>query len=1793
MASNRGGGGGGAGPSVDQLKIAQQMFAMLEQMRTSAAKMSESFESQAASTSKMAQNMSGMSTGEVVTQLVEVNATLKEVAAALKDLNSTSAETFAAISAGAVGTTGSLNSLADATTRVSDATDGEIDALEELKKELARTGGYASSFQDKLDAIADYAANEFPVSFGAAAGALNGFKQTLNNITAGATSITNFFSSVLSGVFELGKALIALPLDLLGGLVEMANSGGGGGGGVSELTEAINGLRKEFGSMTGPTNKGIMGLTASMNGLNVAGMNATTMFGNTVDRIKLLSGLFSEGGAGVRSFTDEIVKSGGAVLVYQKGLGLSNEGMGTLASLAQRDGKKMTTVLNNITKQSLAMGKAFGLDAKIISKEIVKAAANMATFGHMSEKQLGVAVTYAARLGMSLENIAGTLDTFATFEDAAENVSTLNSTFGTNIDLNEMMEAQDPAAQAEIIRKAMLAQGITADKLDFRQRKLFKSLTGFDDAAVNATLSTSNQSKGLAEIEKTGKKAEKTLLSDAQAMEKLADGIDRVFKDGGGGGDRPKSFWEAFKSGMESGFKSLPAVQNLFSKIRGVTDVFAKSGAKFSAMVFDKFPGIQKIIASLTELFDAGKFGALFDKIIGRVGKFFDNIKTGKYSFKELMKDLKKDFFDFFDSSKGAGGGLLDGFGEFFGAIKTIFGEVIEWLMKSMGNVMNDLSDALTSDKPNVTGAKDAAGNLLSPIGDAISRGWEVLGPAISRLFGVLFGKLADVIAPMVKEWALNNWHWIAVFLFGPAAASALLGAGAALLGKGVAKLFSKVFGGAAKDPSVQDSIKQLNDDLSAKMSKMQGGGQAPGPQMTDEQMKSYKKMETSMAWSKILQFLVGLAVVVTIGLVAYFLALKIVKGKSIKDVLLAGLLLVVIAGTAVIAAIAFDKITKAGDPSWPKIGKFLVMMGVTMGIGLLAMWGIIAMVKKYNVQPKDLIVMGGIIIAMGLLGAMAGAIAFIAAKVGSLPVKEIAIGFVAMAIVLAGLIFAAAQIIDTLKSAKDVNPALLEGAVHLIEALGNLAMKSGIIIAEAAIIGAGIMASVGIAAAAIAIGLATMATVVGVITEGVMVIIKELNALKIVGSADEFKLKIDAFVLLSNVVVNMISVTGDIIDSISSMTSIFSSAADDAAMIKSVTEFVKALFDGLKDVVDVMIKAAKEIPSDKTEQIKVFAMLLGTVGTLLSAVGDSASSFVSETSSFMENIGPGAWFGMKPAGVAKKMDSLTNYVNILLPAMGTLITGIIAALANVKTDPATLGAVGTAVGGIFTGIAALTKGIMPDASQFKKTVKSAGMLGMGGVEIETIDTDAMAASMTFMTTMMDKLSTVLPPLIKSIGDELVSIVGRIDKDKIGALGALGSILGAVATLATGLMPKADVKMPEKSSMIQIGDNVTNVTVAAPDLGKSMQDLAKYLPPLLDVIISAAAKMPTGEGADKQIEQLTKVFDMLPGLAEMAEKLSKSMGAEATWLDSAKENSDAKRTSMITGIKSMTAFLKTVVTDPLVLPDLINTLKTASTTIGDAAVTTKAIDSLKSIFSGLTSMGTDVFEKLESFVDKLDTGDMEDITTQLVEKSPIFTLLLDAFTPFGKSMAGFAKGLSDMGNEISTAAKIDPDTLIKGFQTTLDTLTKVLMSEALARADGLKAKATYMQNIIGAGVVPTVRAVEEMVESAKKLESALEKGFQINLDAKLKSFASNFGKVGAKGAYTVTAKDVNIHVRFNVTMDAQAIERIMITSASSVIRNRLNLLIDASNDSGDAAEGAQKSLAASGKITPGQTPQML
>jgi hypothetical protein len=694
-----------------------------------------------------------------------------------------------------------------------------------------------------------------------------------------------------------------------------------------------------------------------------------------------------------------------------------------------------------------------------------------------------------------------------------------------------------------------------------------------------------------------------------------------------------------------------------------------------------------------------------------------------------------------------------------------------------------------------LSGAGDAAAKILTPVGEALSKGWSVLGPALGKLFDYVFTALADIVVPKVKAWAIENWHWIALYLFGPAAMQALLGAGVGLLVKGLGKLLSKAFGSAAKSPSVQDSIKKMHEDINGKLEKMQGGSQAGAsqPTMTDEQVQNYKKMETSVNWSKVLQFLVGLAGVVAIGLVAYWAALKIVKGKSIGDLVAAGALLVVVATTAVIAAQAFKQLDKVKDISLADIGKFLALFAGVMLVGVLAVGELAKIVKKNNVGAGEVAAIGGLIILIGAMAAMAAVIATLAAEVGKAITKDpksFGAGMLAIGLIVIALVGAAALIMYVVKKNKDINPAALEAVVKLLDSIGNLAMKAGVIAAEAMVIGAILILSGGTAVGALAAGLAVMVGIIAALSAGALAIMDSISKMK-VDNISEFEKKIDAFEKVMYTIIDMTDSIGSIIDTMDDMTSIFSSAEDDRKMVDSITKFVKTIFDGIKPLVDTLIRAAKEIPVSQIEPIKAFASLLNALGTLIGNVGQSATNFSSGTASWSSKI-----FGSSK-DVENKMAKLTDYVDKLLPAMKDLISTMISGLDNFKGDPATLGAVGQTVGGIFSGVSAMLKAIMPDPKQFQKEQErtSLTLLGFQNVKTSQVDTEGMTATMNYMTGLMEKLSTVLPPLIKSIASALIDSIGGIDENKIKGLQALGPIIGSIAQLATGLIPKNEIKL--------------------------------------------------------------------------------------------------------------------------------------------------------------------------------------------------------------------------------------------------------------------------------------------------------------------------------------------------------------------------------------------------------------
>lgn len=802
MAKDPGKGSGSV--SKEDVTIASQLAGLISQMAMQSSRLAASFETQAEATAKMAENMKNMGTGDVVNQLVQVNVTLKEVAAALQNLNTTSAATFEAISNGAILAAGSTKQLSDAAKEATVAADRQKTSLEDLKERLAETGANALTGRQKMRAFGDYLEKEFPVAIGAALGALSGLKQGFRNIISLGKGIFGFGMTVGKALFGIGKSILSIPFKLLSGLTDMASNGGG----ISEYAQAINNLRKEFGALSGPVASTIISTAKEMKGFSVQGLSANQAFGNVAERMEQLIKLFSAGGPALQKLSAEFKDNGGAILGFQKGLGLSDEQMGSLAERVNIAGGTISDSLLDMTKQATHLGKEFGVDFKVISKGMAKATADFKSFGSMSQKQIGVAVTYFAKLGVQLDKVTGVMDSFNTFDDAAEKVSTLNQVFGVNVDAMKMMNAENPAERVSMLQKEFAKAGISGEKLTRAQRQLIAQNTGIEESAVAQALSSKNQSVSLDKITKAGDKAAKSEMNQAQALNKLADAMDRVLKSGD---QKSGGFFDNFTKGFTDGIASTKEFREIMLNLRGALRVVYWEGVRLGKAFVEHFPGMQKFLGGLADLFKPEKFEKLASGVTDVFIGFFKDLESGKASFPDLMERLKKTFFDFFDSEKGAGQKTLGGFKKIMMAIQVILAGGVEWIMKTMSgfivSIVNFIKNPTTV--PGVGGMTDAAGNYLSPIAQAFLNGWAVLGPALKDLFAIVFDKMLGIVKEKMEE---HKWK-IALLIFGPVLTRALLGAGTAMIGKAIGSAITAAMGTpaiAAASSTVTQSITSL-----------------------------------------------------------------------------------------------------------------------------------------------------------------------------------------------------------------------------------------------------------------------------------------------------------------------------------------------------------------------------------------------------------------------------------------------------------------------------------------------------------------------------------------------------------------------------------------------------------------------------------------------------------------------------------------------------------------------------------------------------------------------------------------------------------------------------------------------------------------------------------------------------------------------------------------------------------------------------------------------------------------------
>lgn len=1874
----RGGRGGGRGeeeqptpqgPSRKDVENVKDMVQAMREVVKESRKLEETFSSQARVLASMAEAMKKIGSPEAATNIEKINKGINEAISNLGNLK-TASEAVSELGKKSTEAAESVEKVAkNASSINSDAINNMTAALKKSVKQTEKQEEALKKFEKTM--------LKLKIGVYGAAGALDGFLDGLKFLGSIGFSAIKIIGSIGKAFLSVGKSILSIPFKLFKSFLGMVSSSGGG---IGEMLQALNDLRKEFGELTGPTNAAIIKTAKNMQSLHLEGTSAFAVFGTGAERVNLLKEMFAASGPNLRSFSDEIVKSNGAILALQRGLGLAAEDLEALALRTKASGGSINKTLVEITKQSKALGARFGLDAKLISREMGKAAKDMAHFGHISEKQIGVAVTYATKLGIKLDAITASFDKFSTFDDAAENVSRLNEAFGANIDVGEVMAEQDPAKQFEIVRRGLMRAGVQGEKLTYVQKKMLESFGGMSAETATAALSTKNASTSLQDIQKEADKAGKKSMSTADAMNKLAEAMERTLKAGEQGG----GFFERFVKGLNRALSFNPHWMKLMRNIKGSLFGAEMAGMDFANMVFAKFPAINKILESLAEIFDPATFRKMFKAVTKTFDDFITTLRTDpKAAVENLMKDLRKNFFDFFNEKTGPGRGLVSAFKDIFTVFRNIIAAAIPFIMEALTNGIKALTEFIANPAEYIAKAKakakgdlEAGKGFMAPIFLAITESWPKLQEAFKKLLETLWQKLK----PMLLELAEKMRGYITTFLLGKALTGAIGGA-AGPIGKLIfEKYLEKIKGGAdaaAKAKGVAGAAGSVSKQAEAAAAAADAGktaGVAAGAAPTADQLKKLEdsqKAGEKIDVAKMSDFFKKFAIMMGVALVAFLLALLAIKvlGVTKEQTEAAAIMLVATAVTAFVVAEALKRLDEVKNLDLKSIIPFLAALAGVAAVGVATVAGLVALIKHYDVKLTDMPVLQALLIAVGeaVVGAgvvAAGLLKFASkTKIDDSAAKSALKVFAAMALVLGGMLLFAWGMLGLLKNYPELSPEKIAAGATLIKAVSEAFLVAATVVGVAAGIGALLALTGGIGLAALLAGLAMIGLVVEGMGISIIVILEALEGIP--GDGAALKKKSIAFKNVMEAVIGLAEKISVILDSIEEFQSILPGAEDDRKMIDTLKDFVETILIGIAVLIISVMASLKELKPEQAPVLEAVGKVITSIGELMKSLLDSMTNFHKSTMGITDFL-----FGSDAQDMSNTVGQMRKFLvgseedgeEGLLTAIGDMIETMIEAVKDIPAD-SIAGSLLSAVAGAISATAQLIGNVTgpmqelskqtesgwlataaEDAEQRRTSVAQLGKIlngedgkpgiistvggmiegiikSVAGIKLE--NPEAVKAILPVIAKMLEVagniVSSVMPALaglkttnaagnsvpdlqamrvvssqvidvikalsgkdgVAAAADAMVQFtkgikVSDISKEKLEVatkiMQLVASATGAVSAVMSSFKPAIDETRTKYSKDVkgntlgpndvkEVSDTVRKVTSAGPTFTEVITELKKNLPPLITSLRKAIAGIPqealSKEFAQK-IEIVSKMFQIATEIGKFFGDISSSAGGEKP--AEPKAGAKSAMSGWSASMKEFTTLLNDMATgkDGASFAEL-------SGAIGKLIPYTKSIkveelENLKKMLTALKDTYGNIKSAFEEGVGKGTSGIIANNINAFVSS---FTQAINALAggEGGKGGVGqIADGLTNLVTKM-------PKSLSENMKTVESFATQI------------KSMATTMQSIVGEGVTPAVNAANELVASAKKLEESLNLGEKLDISTKLNTFVTKFGKVaGGKAAYKITTEAVVINVNFKIAMDSEKIEKIMVTKTDSIIREKINNLIEAVGDNAAEAKAAKGKL---------------
>lgn len=190
---------------------------------------------------------------------------------------------------------------------------------------------------------------------------------------------------------------------------------------------------------------------------------------------------------------------------------------------------RMTRVFSNMgisageaaqTMTELAEGaNMVGTPVNLLAKDVSEANDYMVRFGKQGARVFVTAAAYARKFSMSMSDLQKATEKFDLFDNAAKTAATINTVFGTMVNSVDLMLQDDPAARIESIRKSLLAQGYTYERLAPKQIRLLSEELGVTNEQVASLLSLKNASFSYQEMQAKQLAKEKTEAQAKRSME--------------------------------------------------------------------------------------------------------------------------------------------------------------------------------------------------------------------------------------------------------------------------------------------------------------------------------------------------------------------------------------------------------------------------------------------------------------------------------------------------------------------------------------------------------------------------------------------------------------------------------------------------------------------------------------------------------------------------------------------------------------------------------------------------------------------------------------------------------------------------------------------------------------------------------------------------------------------------------------------------------------------------------------------------------------------------------------------------------------------------------------------------------------------------------------------------------------------------------------------------------------------------------------------------------------------------